>query len=402
MKNFSGIVGFEEFCKVIGMSEDEKELRRKCLIDSNMSFLVNEYYADLIKETNEPQRQQMLNIVLPPVYEKKFVGRFDPYGNKKFRKADTIYLQHKYKQTLLVHINNTCFSHCQFCYKVNELNTDANHLYQQIVGNAVTYIKEHPEINNVLLTGGDPMVFGNKSLSYILEHFSDLPQIRGIRIATKALSFYPLRFLDDQLLSILSACNKKKKHITIIAHISHPAEFSGTMVAAIEKIEKAGASIRSQPVLARGINDSVETLTRLFQKAFDHKIPPYYLSQFMPVRGVEQYALPIDQAYQIVAKVNEELSGLEKKSIFVAPHDFGKLEICGFYPSVEQPDEIVLKWHQIVNETYLPKVFTDRVPTKHGPLLKFKYRKNSLYNMDDVFEYNHIPTSEESVDEESI
>lgn len=395
MKIFSGMIGFEEFCKVIGLNDVEREERRKCLIESNMPFRVNEYYAGLIKETKGIQRQQMLNIVLPPVGEKKFTGRFDPYGNKKFRKDDKIYLQHKYKQTLLVHINNACFSRCQFCYKVNEVNNDENFYYQQIVDDAVVYIKGHPEINNILLTGGDPMVLSNEALSHILQQFTDLPQIRGVRIATKTLSFNPYRFLDEQLLSVLSDCNKKKKHISVIAQISHPAEFSDTMVEAIERIQKTGASIRLQPVLAHGINDSVETLTMLFQRAYDYKIVPYYLVHFMPVRGVEQYALPIDQAYQIVAKLNAELSGLEKKSIFIAPHDFGKFEICGFYPSVEQPDEIVLKWHQIVNEAYLPKAFMDKVSIEPFSLLKLKYKKGSLYNMDDVFKYNQIPMCED-------
>lgn len=395
MKFFLGMDGFEEFCKMIGMNDAEKEERKKKLCESNMPFMVNEYYARLISNTEGIQRQQLLNIVLPPIGEKKFVGRFDPYGNKKFRQEDTIYLQHKYKQTLLVHINNSCFSRCQFCYKVNEINNDKSYFYQQIVCDAIEYIKVHPEINNILLTGGDPMVYSNKILRYILENFSDLSQIRGIRIATKSLSFYPIRFLDEQLLSIISDCNQKGKHISIIAQISHPAEFSNTMVDAIKKIEKTGASIRLQPVLARGINDNVETLKMLFQKAFDYKIVPYYLVQFMPVRGVEQYALPLDQAYQLVTKVNEELSGLEKKSIFIAPHDFGKFEICGFYPSVEQPKEIVLKWHQIVNENYLPQAFMDKVSTVPFSILKLKYKKGSLYNMDDIFEYNRIPICEE-------
>ena len=399
MKVFSGINGFENFCKIVGLNDDEKEKRRKYLEDSCMPFLVNEYYAQLIKDTDSPEKQQLLNIVLPLVREKKFEGRFDPYGNKKFRQADTIYLQHKYKQTLLVHINNSCFSHCQFCYKVNELNCEKNYYYKQIVHDAINYIEEHPEINNILLTGGDPMILSNDCISFILESFLKLKQIRGIRIATKALSFYPARFLDNELISILSNCNKYQKHICIIAQISHPAEFSDVMVEAAGKIQQTGASIRSQPVLAYGINDDVQTLTKLFQKAFDYKIIPYYLVLFMPVRGVEQYAIPIDDAYNIVASGNNELSGLEKKSIFIAPHDFGKFEICGFYPSVEQPDEIILKWHQIANKKYLPERFINRVTTEPFALIKLKYKKGSLYNMDDLFEYNNIPVYEEGQDE---
>lgn len=391
MKTLAGINGFEEFCKIVKLSDDEKEIRRKYLKDSCMSFLVNEYFANLIKETDGIEKQQLLNIVLPPVVEKKFAGRFDPYGNKKFRQADTIYLQHKYKQTLLVHINNSCFSHCQFCYKVNELKSEKNYHYKKIIFDAINYVENHPEINNILLTGGDPMVFNNEYIFFILESFMKIKQIRGIRIATKALSFYPIRFHDKELLSFLTNCNKSLKHISIVAQISHPSEFSDIMVEAIERIQQTGTSIRSQPVLAYGINDNVQTLTKLFQKAFDNKIIPYYLVHFMPVRGVEQYALPIDHAYMLVAKVNEELSGLEKKSIFIAPHDFGKFEICGFYPSVQQPDEIILKWHQIVNKIYLPKIFINKVSIEPFSLLKLRYKKGSLYNMDDLFEYNNIP-----------
>ena len=395
MKIFAGMNGFEEFCDFIEMNEEEKNIRREKLIESNMPFQINEYYAELIRDLEGNDRVQVLNIVLPPLAEKKFVGRFDPYGNKKYRKEDKIYLQHKYKQTLLVHINNVCFTRCQFCYKVNEVNNDECFFYRQIVDDAVEYIHNHPEVNNILLTGGDPMILPSEALVYILGKFSDIPQIRGIRVATKTVSFNPERFLDDEILNIFSECNEKNKHISVIAQISHPAEFTETMVEAVAKIQMTGASVRSQPVLARGINDDVNTLTRLFQKAYDNKIVPYYLVHFMPVCGVEQYAIPLDEGYKIFSKLSAELSGLEKKSVFIAAHDFGKLEICGFYPSVDQPDEILLRWHQIVNEKYLPKKFVETVSIEPLQILKFKFRKGELYNLDDVFEYNNIPTEEE-------
>lgn len=395
MKVFSGIDGFDEFCDFVGMEESEKVARREVLIESNMPFQVNDYYADLIRKAEDSDKKQMLNIVVPPVAEKPFTGRFDPYGNTKYRQGDKIYLQHKYKQTLLVHINNACFCRCQFCYKVNEVNNDDNFFYKQIVDDAIEYIKGHPVVNNILLTGGDPMMLSNEALAYAFGEFCKLPQIRGIRVATKAVSFNPQRFYDEDLLILFSNCNAKGKHISVVAQISHPAEFSSIMVEAVKKIQTTGASVRSQPVLALGINDNVETLTKLFQKAYDNKIVPYYLVLFMPVRGVEQYAIPIDEAYKIVSKLSAELSGLEKKSIFITANDFGKFEICGFLPSVDQPEEIILKWHQIVNEKYLPKAFMDKVSIEPFSLLKFKYKKGETYNMDDVFEYSHVPIKEE-------
>lgn len=392
MKLFTGVNGFDDFCNFVKIDNSEKEARRKVLIESNMLFQVNYYYANLIKNAEATDKKQLLNIVVPPVAKKPFTGCFDPYGNTKYRQGDKIYLQHKYKQTLLVHINNACFCRCQFCYKVNEVNNDKSFFYKQIVDDSVEYIKKHPAINNILLTGGDPLVLPNKAFAYILKEFCKLPQIRGIRIATKSISFNPHRFFDDDLLTMLSNCNTQGKHISIVAQISHPAEFTPTMVEAVRKIQLTGASIRSQPVLARGINDDVNTLTRLFQKIYDNRIIPYYLVLFMPVRGVEQYAIPIDEAYKTVSRVSNELSGLEKKSIFITANDFGKYEICGFLPSVDQPEEIILKWHQIANEKYLPKAFAKKVPIKPLSLLKFKYTKEKIYNIDDILKYNQIPT----------
>ena len=391
MKIFSGMNGFDEFCDFVGIDKIERNARKKVLIESHMLFQVNDYYANLIRNAKDTDKKQMLNIVVPPVSPKPFIGRFDPYGNTKYRQEDKIYLQHKYKQTLLVHINNACFCRCQFCYKVNEVNNDASFFYKQIVYDAVEYVKQHPTVNNILLTGGDPMTLSNQALAYVLGEFCKLPQIRGIRIATKAISFNPNRFNDEELLALFLDCNSKGKHISVIAHISHPAEFSPIMEKAIRNIQKTGASVRSQPVLARGINDDVETLIKLFQKIYDNKIVPYYLTLFMPVRGVEQYAIPIDEAYKIVSKASAELSGLEKKSVFITASDFGKYEICGFLPSIDQPEEIIIKWHQIVNENYLPKAFAKKVSIEPFSLIRFNYKKGQMYNIDNVFEYNQIP-----------
>lgn len=395
MKIFSGLKGFEEFCNYLGLGVNEKNIRRQALIESNMPFQVNEYYASLIKGLGEKERTQLLNLVVPPTVEKPFTGRFDPYGNTKYRQDDKIYLQHKYKQTLLVHINNACFCRCQFCYKVHEVNSDESFFYKKIADDAVEYLFAHPEVNNILLTGGDPLMLADEALTYILEKFSDIEQIRGIRVATKAVSFNPERFFSEQLLKLFKICNEKEKHISVIAQISHPAEFTPTMVEAVRRIQLTGASVRSQPVLARGINDDLNTLIKLFQKAYDNKIVPYYLVLFMPVRGVEQYAIPMDEAYKLVAELSGELSGLEKKSIFITANDFGKYEICGFLPSVDQPEEVIVKWHQIVNKKYLPQTFIEKVNIEPFALMKFKYKKGELYNMDDVFNYNNIPTKED-------
>ena len=235
------------------------------------------------------------------------------------------------------------------------------------------------------------MTLSDAALEHILIEFGKIPQIKGVRIATKAISFYPQRFENERLLAFFKHYSK---NISIIAQISHPAEFSEIMICAVNKIQKAGASVRLQPVLARGINDDVKTLVQLFQRAYENNIIPYYLVLFMPVRGVEQYALPMEEAYKIVAKVSDELSGLEKKSLFITANDYGKFEICGFLPSVNQPQEIILKWHQIAQSKYLPEVLLNQMVAAPFSLMKLKFESGCIYNIDDVFHFNNINTSE--------
>jgi hypothetical protein len=111
----------------------------------------------------------------------------------------------------------------------------------------------------------------------------------------------------------------------------------------------------------------------------------------MPVRGVEQYGLSLDEAFRKVAESKRNLSGLEKKGVLLASHDFGKLEICGFYPNPEEPEKIVLKWHQIAMEKYLPKKLKETVPTRPEDILVLDYNIGSMYCIDHVFEKNGLP-----------
>ena len=113
--------GFEEFADMVRMSASERESRRDALSQSFMPFKVTRFYAGVIAEQDEPYRTQMTNVVVPPVAPKTFTGRFDPYGNASYRYKGDHFVQHKYKPTLLFHLDDTCVSNCQFCYKVNEI-----------------------------------------------------------------------------------------------------------------------------------------------------------------------------------------------------------------------------------------------------------------------------------------
>lgn len=337
----------------------------------------------------------MMNIVLPPLAVKPFQGRFDPYGNKRFRQGDQTFLQHKYERTLLLHIDDFCVSNCQFCYKVNEIRheTVKNASVDEKVDMALDYLVGHQEIDNVLFTGGDPASFRRTSdLTHLIERLFKHNRLRVVRFATKGLAYDPDRFMDGELLSFFDEVNSVQgKQISVIAQINHPAEFGKEAIEAIRQLQQTGVQIRGQPAIIKGVNDSVETLIDLQRKFLDNRIIAYYLTIFMPVRGIEQYALSLDEAFRNVAESKRHLSGLEKKGVLLSSHDFGKLEIVGFSPSSDDPQKIVLKWHQAAMVRYLPEGLKRMFPTRPEDIMILDYKKGEMFCIDHVFEKNGLP-----------
>jgi lysine 2,3-aminomutase len=135
----------------------------------------------------------------------------------------------------------------------------------------------------------------------------------------------------------------------------------------------------------------VETLVDLQRGFLDHQVISYYLTVFMPVRGVEQYALRLHEAYGRVAEAKRRLSGPEKKGVLLTSHDFGKFEIGGFLPSPERPERIVLKWHQAAMEQYLPEALKRRIPSRPEDVVVLDYCPESMYCIDHVFRGNGLP-----------
>ncbi|OKP79518.1 lysine 2,3-aminomutase [Paenibacillus helianthi] len=382
------------------MSEAEKEERRTLLEQSYMPFKVTLYYAQLIAEQTEPYRTQMINIVLPPPGSKPFKGRFDPYGNRSYRQDDTSFLQHKYKKTLLLHIDDYCIANCQFCYKVNEIRHEEQE-HKKIndkLNAALEYLEKNPYVDNILLTGGDPASFRKTAeLTELIGSLLAAPNVRLVRFATKGLAYYPERFLDEELLEFFRQISRVEgKQVSVISQFNHPGEFGPLAIKATRALQEVGVQVRGQPAIIRGVNESVKTLIDLQRKFLDNQIISYYMTVFMPVRGVEQYALTLDEAFQNVAESKRNLGGLEKKGVLLTSHDFGKFEICGFYPSIKQPEKIVLKWHQAVAPQYLPERLKQLVPTLPEEILLLDYKQGEMYCLDHVLKYNGLPYVNES------
>ncbi|MBE7499008.1 MAG: lysine 2,3-aminomutase [Verrucomicrobiales bacterium] len=394
MRIYRGLEGFHLFANVVGLNAEERAQRLALLRESHMPFMVTEFYANLIATAAQPDRDRLLNIVLPFRGLRHFSGRFDPYGNVKYRRDSMHFLQHKYAPTLLVHMYDFCISNCQFCYKVNEIRHEkqSGFGFSAKIDAALSYIDGHPEINNVLYSGGDPAAMEVCRLIECMARLLVHPSIRTVRFATKVLAYNPGYFLDADLLAFLTRTNQQPgKHITIIAQLNHPAEMSADSRRALAALAHAGVQVRGQPTLAAGINDDEDVLVRLHQEYIDHQIIPYYFTVFMPVRGVEQYGIRLHHAYAMMGHAHARLNGLEKKGVLLASHDFGKFEICGFLPDTWMPREIVLRWHERPFDSFLPRPLVERYPRDHQALLLLKYDLERTYCIDHLFEQNGLP-----------
>lgn len=381
---------FGEFCQRVGISGKEKDQRRLLLGYSLMPFQVTEHYTRLIESYNDPYRSQLINVVLPTVADSPRKGRFDPYGNVTAR-VNVPFLQHKYEKTLLVHAQDACMGNCQGCYKVREIRVDGTTtaLTSSQIQEAWQYLTDHTEIDNVLVTGGDPAAIATDKLIYIMTALLEPQNVSIVRFATKGLAFNPQRFQDDKLLKFFEDVNYSSgKRIKIIAHYSHPAEIDGESKKSLRALQSAGSQIYGQPVIWRGVNDDVDVFTKLQNLFAENDIQSYYLVSCMPVKGAEQYMMPLEKAYLIIAESKQRLNGLAKKGVFVAPHDYGKLEITGFLPNGEKPEKIVLKWHEVAMPQYLPVAFKH---TKPEDLLVLDFEPNAMYCFDDVLRYNKLP-----------
>jgi len=236
-------------------------------------------------------------------------------------------LEHKYEDTALLLVNNVCAAYCRFCFRKRLFMNGNDEVVRDITG-GLAYLREHPEVSNVLLTGGDPLLISTDRLAGILRSLAMIPHVRIIRIGTKMMAFNPARILNDPTLpSLIEECVASGQMIFIMAHYNHTAELTADSVAALRALARAGATIVNQTPLIRGVNDSPAALADLFNELTYRGVCPYYVFQCRPTAGNKPYSLPVEEAFTIFRAAQERCSGLARTARFVMSHCSGKIEV---------------------------------------------------------------------------
>lgn len=324
-----------DLSKVDGMPEQlKRELKP---VTEQYRFRANDYYLSLIDwdDPDDPIRK----LVIPNLDELLPWGELDPSQEEiNYVAAGT---QHKYPGTVLLLCNEICGAYCRFCFR-KRIFMDGNDEIKTDVSAGIDYVRNNPDITNVLLTGGDPLMLSTRRLEAIVKEIREIDHVGAIRIGTKMAAFNPYRIVDDpSLLEMISRYSRADKRIYVITHFNVENELTDIAIKAIELLQKAGAIVANQTPLLAGVNDTPKALAALFEKLTRMGVPPYYIFQCRPTEGNHHFAVPLTHGLKIVKRAGQILSGLAKRARYVMSHASGKIEIVGL-----TKHHIFLKYHR--------------------------------------------------------
>ncbi|GAB4363457.1 MAG: KamA family radical SAM protein [Methylohalobius crimeensis] len=279
-------------------------------------------------------------------------------------------LQHKYRETVLFFPSQgqTCHSYCSFCFRWAQFVGDRElRIASRESDTLHRYLRRHPEVTDVLITGGDPMVMKTKHLeNYLLPLLGpEFDHVRTIRIGTKSLSFWPYRYLtdhdSDDLLRLLEKLVRGGKQVAVMAHYNHWQELETDAAReAIERVRATGAMIRSQGPLLAHINDDPDAWARLWQTQVELGISPYYMFVERDTGARRYFEVPLARCWEIYREAIQQVSGLARTargpSMSAGP---GKVEIQGI-TRIGDEKAFVLRFLQGRNPDWVQRPFFAR------------------------------------------
>jgi lysine 2,3-aminomutase len=283
---------------------------------------INPYFLNLIKSPGDPIWKQ----AVPDVAElHDEVCAVDPLGEEGL--SPVANLVHKYPDRVLFLISSQCAMYCRFCTRKRKVGTDRMLISEATLAAGYNYLRNHPEIREVLLSGGDPLLLTDDRIGAILENLRAIPSIEIIRIGTRVPAVLPMR-ITDRLAGILKAHHP----LYINTHFNHPLEITKEAAAACSKLADAGIPLGCQTVLLKGVNDSAETMRKLMQALLRIRVKPYYLFQADLTRGTNHFRTTTATGIAIMRSLYGHISGMAVPTFALdAPGGKGKIPLTPQY-----------------------------------------------------------------------
>lgn len=235
-------------------------------------------------------------------------------------------LTHRYRRRALLHVTTACALYCRFCFRKAHLNAGEAALYDGGLAPAFAYLSTHPEINELILTGGDPLSMTDAFVAGLLARVARVPHIRTVRIHSRMATTLPSR-LTPKLARLFG---QSRLHIVLISHFNHPRELSPAARGALRRMRRRGVTLLNQAVLMRGINDSPATLARLLNGLYGLGVLPYYLHHADWTPDTFHFRVPIGRGRRIMAALAGRIAGPAMPRYVVdTPGGGGKVDLMG-------------------------------------------------------------------------
>lgn len=293
---------------------------------------------------------------IPSLTELQQEGSFDTSGEVQNTRLPGV--QHKYRQTVLLLSTNQCAMYCRYCFRKRLVGLTADELNHR-VDDAVAYIREHTEVNNVLISGGDALMNPDAILERYLRELTAIPHLDFLRFGSRVPVTLPQRIYEDIELLDLFRTYGKVKPIYVVTHFNHPREITDESRRAVRALQDCGVQFRNQTVLLRGVNDDPQTLGTLLSGLTSFGVNPYYIFQCRPVTGVKgRFQVPLLEGIRITAEARDMQNGFGKSVRYAMSHHRGKIEILGCLTGSSDRNTAVFKFQQARNDTDASTLFT--------------------------------------------
>lgn len=342
----------EELCGALGLPEAEIPAYRRII--ERYPMRITPYYLSLIDRSDPAD--PIARMCVPSQDELDPTGAFDTSGEGDNTRQEGV--QHKYRQTALILSTNVCAMYCRHCFRKRLVGLSDAELSKQVDA-AADYVRAHPEINNVLVSGGDALMNPNRIIRRYLKELCSIETLDLIRFGSRIPVVLPQRIYEDGEMQAMFAAYARRKALYLVTQFNHPREITEEAVRAVRTMQDCGVQVRNQTVLLRGVNDQAQTLGLLLRQLTQIGVAPYYVFQCRPVTGVKgRFQVPLREGVRIVDGAKNMQNGVGKGVRYAMSHPRGKIEILGGLSG----EEMLFKFHQAKDPGDAARMFTAVLP----------------------------------------
>lgn len=302
-----------------------------------LSVAITPYFFNLIDKENPdcPIRRQ----VIPREDEAHAAPeeRTDPVGEEDTMPVEG--LVHRYPDRVLFLVTDRCAAYCRYCTRSRLVSNAQDYNFHPEFERGLNYIEKHPEVRDVLLSGGDPLLLSDAKIDYLLGRLRAIPHVEFIRIGSRIPVFLPQRITP-------ALCEIFKKHgpIWMSIHVNHPRECTPELFAATERLAFAGVPLGNQSVLLRGVNDNLETMKQLVHRLLMMRVRPYYLYACDLITGTSHLRAPVQTGIDIIQGLRGHTTGYAVPQFVIdAPGGGGKIPVNPNYVEAVEENRIVMR-----------------------------------------------------------